>query len=638
MPDEFDSLLQRLTHRLRFDPELRLQIQRELRGHLQDNFNEHRAAGLSEEESRTKAVAALGDANELEQKLWTANRRRMTLRAILRWMAATCLAPAACLACIFMVLGIVRSYSPIDSIAFSPLDDLRNPPGRWVPGLTKSEAQRFDAAPPDVKWALLPAEDAWNYRTVDLVLPGAKTAAEQHPDDRALVMDYAARFVDDLRLQYSGYDEPLLDASKLHEAISIIHHGEAIDPDNAVYPLLASQCLARASSRQMRDQPANYFPYSVLYASGKIEHWNAWKLKIEDPVLFNQAVEEFELATTKADFTSYCNQLDQRRIALLPAGDDLGDQFMRMATAAFSQHGSVLYWDLMFTMSARALDLAVAGKRDESLRLGRIINQVAAKVAGKDDDGTFWSVFYATDIAGHAAAVLELAGKTAEASERKWMLQADRRRHRIFPANASVGLVDSSDNRSAIADWVSRHMHVPSNVGPLRTAEYSLTDMVGLLSVVAGLLTILLVSAVGAGIERLAARRRNEPAVAILPQAREVFGLVLLALALPVLVYATYVRFIPAGQRALGVNVRSSSLAMEYIVLTAATAMIALAASAQVARRHLAAMGADSMGLIAFAPAESCSCSPPRSRCWLRLLGFGSPTYANFPIPLREFS
>jgi len=91
----YDDLVDRLTHRLRVDPELRMDVANELRAHLQDAEAEFRQAGYDEQEAKANAVKALGDEKHLAEQLWQANRRRIGFRQAAKWTARVTLVPAA---------------------------------------------------------------------------------------------------------------------------------------------------------------------------------------------------------------------------------------------------------------------------------------------------------------------------------------------------------------------------------------------------------------------------------------------------------------------------------------------------------------------------------------------------------------
>src|SRR4051812_41802593 len=95
MASPFDPLLDRVTHRLRIDPELRLEVAHELRTHLEDSAAELRAAGRAEEDAVAEAARALGAETELADQLWQANGRRVRIQKIARWGIGATLVPAA---------------------------------------------------------------------------------------------------------------------------------------------------------------------------------------------------------------------------------------------------------------------------------------------------------------------------------------------------------------------------------------------------------------------------------------------------------------------------------------------------------------------------------------------------------------
>src|SRR5437879_5504692 len=91
----FDDVLDRATERLKIDPELRLEVRRELEHHFEDCAAEFTAAGISPDESTQKAIESFGDPAQLAQQLWDANRRRIPARKVVRFVGRFALAPAA---------------------------------------------------------------------------------------------------------------------------------------------------------------------------------------------------------------------------------------------------------------------------------------------------------------------------------------------------------------------------------------------------------------------------------------------------------------------------------------------------------------------------------------------------------------
>src|ERR1051325_393224 len=107
----FDPILDQLTKRLRLDPELQRDVRLELASHLQDAAAEHAAAGLSPQDSQSAALKDLGDQNDLADRLWQANRRRVKLRFWAKLAAQTTLVPAAIALAIFLALDSFRAFA-----------------------------------------------------------------------------------------------------------------------------------------------------------------------------------------------------------------------------------------------------------------------------------------------------------------------------------------------------------------------------------------------------------------------------------------------------------------------------------------------------------------------------------------------
>jgi hypothetical protein len=91
----YDQWLRQATDRLRTDPELQREVRQELLGHLEDAAAEHQASGIPDVDARGKAMAAVGDAAELSQKLFQTHQRRLRHRRILKWTLGIALIPGA---------------------------------------------------------------------------------------------------------------------------------------------------------------------------------------------------------------------------------------------------------------------------------------------------------------------------------------------------------------------------------------------------------------------------------------------------------------------------------------------------------------------------------------------------------------
>ena len=143
-----DDFVEAVTRRLRVDPAVHWDVSREIRAHLEDAVSEARARGVNEEESVETALKAFGDAEEVSQGIFQANRRRMRLRAVATWAWRLVLAPAAVAValalCLFSVRTIQRLIEQLpdrDAIAFFAGPDPQVDPR---PGLTERELFLFE--------------------------------------------------------------------------------------------------------------------------------------------------------------------------------------------------------------------------------------------------------------------------------------------------------------------------------------------------------------------------------------------------------------------------------------------------------------------------------------------------------------
>ena len=93
--ERIELVLHEATESLAADPELRQDVREELRTHLEETIDSHRESGDSEEESLEFALKSFGSSEEVGEKLFEANRRRMRLRAWVRLGMRWVLTPLA---------------------------------------------------------------------------------------------------------------------------------------------------------------------------------------------------------------------------------------------------------------------------------------------------------------------------------------------------------------------------------------------------------------------------------------------------------------------------------------------------------------------------------------------------------------
>lgn len=136
-PTAFDELLDRATHRLRVDAELRLEVRGELQSHLSAAADEYRAAGLSDADATAAAARDFGDADGLADQLWAANRRRVRARNVARWAVRLGAGPVAVVAAVACSWSAIVSLSLLTGLAAIMGTD-RRPPVGAPPGTART--------------------------------------------------------------------------------------------------------------------------------------------------------------------------------------------------------------------------------------------------------------------------------------------------------------------------------------------------------------------------------------------------------------------------------------------------------------------------------------------------------------------
>ncbi|MDY7011766.1 MAG: permease prefix domain 1-containing protein, partial [Planctomycetota bacterium] len=355
----FDELVNLLTDRLRVDPELRLDVAEELRAHLEDSAAEFRQAGQSDEQAAASAAKALGDPQQLADDLWRANRRRIRIRGVLRWIARAALIPGA--VCVVLAIGAGLSGIPmpwagekIFSPAFgsfgfhsSPTDDL-----------TDDERFIFEGAP--------------NAQTP---LEQAKSIDDRWPENPVYYGNYVVQLMCSGGF-YAGRGR--IKPERLDEILAVMDKGERIEPDNAFYNFMKASWLIQAAGAISEDESRTY---ESINRDNEVKQKNCWRIEIHDPSLFARGLAEFRKGLAKNEFTDHSVDMMQLRLDMLPDPKRLSDHLRRVALEVSVLLPSLSsYRQLGRSLSAYAIDLAEAGKADEAVELVDSIGLMSAKL------------------------------------------------------------------------------------------------------------------------------------------------------------------------------------------------------------------------------------------------------------------
>jgi len=529
----WNDLVGRLTRRLAVDEELRLDVARELRCHLEDSTAEFRAAGQDDKQAAASAIKALGDEKELAEQLWQANRRRIRLRGVLRWTARATLAPlAVVVVLVFLVssAGIVMIYQSLGEIGGGkiigwPLAGL----GRLVcdpyAGIHLTEEQRF----------LLEGDP--NAKTE---LERAKSISDRWPDNPIYYGNYIAYLLNQQKpIQDKPGEKPLVDEEKLAEVIAALRHGEQVDPNNAFYNLEIASLLVRASTI-LRDDPSTTF--DAIGRDGKITPSTVDKIEILDAKRFDQSLEEFRRGLAKPLLTSYGMEMLRLRLNMLPAPFRMV-QYLNRLLMAYNTLLPGLQDDrtLAKSLLAYARQLAARGQADQALQSPQDVKRLAGKLGTQSDFLIDLLVARALDnlALGYQEVLDKALGRSeaAQAARRQRMedyeffnrIWAGRNEHEAGIAH--VGLLES-----IILPTLPGYK---ADLKPLRIAELFVAVQVGLLGLLAGLIVVAAVLGLVTVCQFIFLPKVDRPVLLFVGWQR-MGKICLLAVVAPLAIYAAY--------------------------------------------------------------------------------------------------
>ncbi len=210
------EFVRQCTDALSGDPEVQLEIEQELRDHLECRAAEEQSNGMSEEASEKLAIKAFGDAPEISESLYDTNLYRMKLHAKIRLFIKIAAIPALLVALYFsfnyknMIFGWnMDSIVTDERFAFTHPDKLNNEQKLIVNGDTSKKN----------------------------MVDQQKAIWERWPDNKM----YLANYITTLMREFEKIDSKITQEYVLKE----LRKAESIDPQNAFYNYLATVVLLK---------------------------------------------------------------------------------------------------------------------------------------------------------------------------------------------------------------------------------------------------------------------------------------------------------------------------------------------------------------------------------------------------------
>jgi len=300
--DNFAKTVANCTRLLESDPELALDVRRELTSHLEDTAETLRQSGLSAEESEKEALHHFGDAAEIGDRLFDSNLSRMRLRARLRRLA-------------IIILLFAIPVALYDSLHFD-----------WIASYSRFQALGFPMPASSIWQKLAKLKPESNVNADEkLILYGdrsrkatpemsadaaaARAIWEKEPDNKIYLANYIIQLL-------AGQEEE--NELKRQYLLTELEKAGEIEPGNAFYPLMQANILGQASTRE--EKPA--------------KKGDPVKIIITDQDSFEKAMNIYLEAIQKPYLRTYQDQMNAVRLAILDCPPNLAGRLEKITNSA----------------------------------------------------------------------------------------------------------------------------------------------------------------------------------------------------------------------------------------------------------------------------------------------------------------
>jgi len=487
----YDELIQRLTHRLAIDPELRMDIANELRTHLEDTAEQFRQAGCTADEADANAVKALGDERDLTDLLWQANRRRIRIRRTIKWAARATLIPAAIVITLLVAshyFWSLRALVNAPHVDFTKLGtahrNVLTEEQRLILGFDPRVASRLDRA---------------------------KSIVDRWPDNPIYYGHYIVQYLAQAGIyDFKGNDYKIR-KSTLPDYIAKLDRGKQVEPDNAWYNVMKAAVLIKMGSTLNEDADRTY---QITDGRGRNLPRHFCRIKVIEKGVFDRALAELRGGLGKRHFTSHSIDMARLRVDMLPPPTGLEDYVNRIAlvlSTLLPDLGPIRH--LSKSILAYGLQVAEQGQHAESAELTRDITVLASKMGA--DSRSVIELLVADrikkDSLAHAAMVFDALGKPEDAAR----VRAELEQQGAFSRSLYTGK-DDLDQRVSKEGGILDSILVPAlpqyeiDLAPNRKAEHAFASEFALTAFLVALVAITFLAGLLAVIDMVRCRRRDD--------------------------------------------------------------------------------------------------------------------------------
>jgi len=557
---QFDDYIAAVTRRLRPDAELHMEIAHEVRTHLEDAAAAAHKRGLDDDASQTEALRAFGNADEVATALFAANRRRMRLRAVLKWAARATLLPAVLLVTVFVVgAATVNFMGVLSAYGFVP----RNFAGiDWW----KAEGLRRDLSDDERFVAARLHHDPQS----------AAELAARFPTNPRYHVYYTRVLLDRHRRSYGDKADP----DWTTRVLAALDRGNELEPDNAYYDVMRAGVLMQSA-------------WHETSKDGRFV-----RVEITDRNALKAAAAALRRAAQKDHLRTYSLDAEKEWRDMCPSPDTL---LAQVGFFAQMSGGMAPELDLLRTIGRAlptyALVLADDGETDEALELLSALERTGVMFSVQTngvDPATPRAHSCIISALKARAQVLEKAGQTAAASTAHKRAEEERRRMKV--ARTAMSSYDASDEKRC-----GIFMHLcsspnatnPEGVAQMRKAENCIALRAALSAVLlVPLLGTLLLSGL-ATLNLLSRRRRANRALLFFVGWRRLARVILWAFVVPVAAYTVWLCVLPNPLMEYGLHAGLTRMLIEIALLFVISAGTLFHMGCRVVRERLAEAGAD---------------------------------------------
>lgn len=579
----FEDYIEAVTRRLRPDPELHMDVAREVRAHLEDAAEEARARGLSDEEAAEAALAAFGEADEIAGALWEANRGRMRLRAVLKWAARGTLLPAALLVAVYICITYFGGLCQVTTAAAAW--DLDLPwPGKVLPRWGPIDLRpRGNLSP----------EERLEFKLISRKRSDAEALLELDPLDPSFHAHYVLLLARD---RWNRQES--LGAEEVKETLAVLKRARSIEPDNAYYNYLAASLLMERSS--MLDYNGGI---GVKYTgrAGQEMVVNIGRLVMDDPVTFEQGVSELFEGMSKPYYSAHTFDMVRRKISLAKPPTTLADELRLWFFVAATPLPHLASLRAMGRrVAAYSALLAQEGRHEEAIEMIEAMDRPGVQMGA----GAQTVIELSTSqghiqmALGQAAGIYErmdmqdraaLAQQRSEMESERW--NSIWRKHE-----------DGEIPQENLKHYGFVHVALAPSLpgvdhslwgGPSTALEHILAEGLALAVLEVLLLLLALRCAVATCWNLWRYRKRADGPKLFFIGWRRMAGIVLLGLVLPIGVYAAYSRLAPFSSMRYGIHYRLDRVLIEKGTLVALVLIVVLATSYRAIRARCRDAGMD---------------------------------------------